>query len=84
MIMSSRKIESGKVATEQGGNLRSKISTTKLSPKSRVAPKAFTEKRKIADCKRKSCVSKPSKKQNTSRRTAATRATNSNVRRAIV
>ncbi len=31
---------------ERGGNLRSKISTTKLSSKSRVAPKAFTEKRK--------------------------------------
>ena len=30
---------------EQGRNLRSKISTTKLSSKSRVAPKAFTEKR---------------------------------------
>ena len=29
---------------ERGGNLRSKISTTKLSSKSRVAPKAFTEK----------------------------------------
>lgn len=29
---------------EGGGNLRSKISTTKLSSKSRVAPKAFTEK----------------------------------------
>ena len=31
---------------ERGGNLRSKILTTKLSSKSRVAPKAFTEKRK--------------------------------------
>ena len=31
---------------EQGGNLRSKIPTTKLSSKSRVAPKAFTEKSK--------------------------------------
>ena len=39
--------------------------------------------RKIADCKRKNCVYKPSKKQNTSRRTAATSATNSNVGRAI-
>ena len=29
---------------ERGGNLRSKISTTKVSSKSRVAPKAFTEK----------------------------------------
>ena len=29
---------------ERGENLRSKISTTKLSSKSRVAPKAFTEK----------------------------------------
>ena len=31
---------------EQGGNLRSKILTTKLSSKSRVAPKAFMEKGK--------------------------------------
>ena len=30
---------------EQGGNLRSRISTTKLSSKSRVAPKAFSERK---------------------------------------
>ncbi len=39
--------------------------------------------REITDCKQKSCVSKPGKKQNATRRTAATRTTHRNVRSAI-
>ena len=40
----TRALRSKISSLEQGGDLRSKISTTKLSSKSRVAPKAFTEK----------------------------------------
>ena len=40
----ARALRSKISSLEQGGDLRSKISTTKLSSKSRVAPKAFTEK----------------------------------------
>ena len=40
----TRALRSKISSLEQGGDLRSKISTTKLSPKSRVTPKAFTEK----------------------------------------
>ena len=42
----TRALRSKISSLEQRGDLRSKISTTKLSSKSRVAPKAFTEKHK--------------------------------------
>ena len=42
----TRALRSKISSLEQGGNLRSKILTTKLSSKNQVAPKAFTEKRK--------------------------------------
>jgi len=51
---------------------------------SRLNLQGNNAERKITDCKRKKYVSKPSKRQNTTRRTVATRTTHWNVRRAIV
>ena len=39
----TRALRSKISSLERGGNLRSKISTTKLSSKSRIAPKVFTD-----------------------------------------